>query len=149
MQWQVFMVSVMLLIGAVVGAAELKRRRKPEQQRIKEAEQRFFIGSEPSIEVGAYEANLKSEPLTRLALMHGYELERTERSGAAGYTRSLKYHFVLRGTEAEPAPFMPESPHYESYMRWETARKQKVRRFYIVLCAVFLAVVGLLWMVRP
>lgn len=66
MQWQIVMVAAMLLIGGAVGFAELRRRAKPEQQRITEARQRFFAGEQPRVEVRAHEANLKSEPLVRL-----------------------------------------------------------------------------------
>jgi hypothetical protein len=142
-QWQIVMVFVLLLIVAAIGVAELRRRRKPEQQRIAEAEQRFFAGMEPRVEVGASEANLKSEPLARLALRHGYELERTGRRGA-GAMKELTYHFVQRCPEAKPAPFLPESPEYESYIRWEAARKRKLRRFYVVVYAGLIGVLGLL-----
>ncbi|WP_328878856.1 hypothetical protein [Streptomyces sp. NBC_00299] len=140
MQWQIVMVAAMLLIGGAVGFAELRRRAKPEQQRITEARLRFFAGEQPRVEVRAHEANLKSEPLVRLALQHGYELERTERGGAPGFMRELKYHFVLRGPDAQPASFMPESPDYAAYMRWEATRNRRIRRFY----AVLIGVVGLL-----
>ncbi|MGN9761242.1 hypothetical protein [Streptomyces sp. SD31] len=143
MQWEMVMVCVMLLIVAAIGVAELRRRTKPEQQRISEAEQRFFAAAEPRVEVGASEANLKSEPLVRLALRHGYELERTGRRGA-GPMKDSTYHFVLRGSEAKPAPFLPESPEYESYMRWEAARRRKLRRFYVVFYAGLIAILGLL-----
>lgn len=143
MQWQIVLVSGMLLLGVAVGVAGLKRRTKPEQQRIAEAEQSFFLGAKPRVEVGGYEANLKREPLTRLALRHGYELERTELRGA-GQMKSLKYHFVLRGSDARPAPFLPESPDHDAYMRWEMARNRKVRRYYAVVSAVLISIVGLL-----
>jgi hypothetical protein len=147
MQWQIVMVSVMLLFGGAVGVAELRRRTKPEQQRIAECEQRYFTRAEPRVEVGGYEANLKSEPLARLALRHGYELERTEVRGAPAQLRAVKYHFVLRGPEAKPAPFLPESPDYASYMGWETARRRRVRRFYAAFYSALIALVGVLVMV--
>ncbi len=119
-------------------------RRKPDQQRIAEAEQRFFAEAQPEVEVDLPEANLKREPLTRLALQHGYELERAEKRGSPGSLSSIKYHFVLRGPEAKPPPFLPESHEHEAYKRWETARERRIRLFYAKFYGALIVVVGVL-----
>ncbi|MGP3981244.1 hypothetical protein [Streptomyces sp. KR80] len=139
--WQVVIVAVGLLFLIVGGFSGWRRRSRPEEQRIAEAEQRFFVEAGPSVEIDSTEANLKSEPLTHLALQHGYELDRTEQR-RVGYFRTLKYHFVFRGPDAKPAPYLPESPQYGAYMRWEARQRQRTLRIAVVVWLILAVLVG-------